>query len=343
MLTFTFSSPFRVEDGDNSFDETMRLIMQQADSLVYHMRTLGKSEVFKSKDIEKECAYKKRLHYEWALELQATANVHLHATISLPNNVNEVIAFIELIHSMRNRHLEMKVTSRDRKNQSVMPLGRTHLALPAAMKAAILEHFRQCGVPYKMMPDKADASRKAYFFPMLSPEINIYEGNGTLLEFISMEDMLANSKRLKKYIQSLPKGKFKLKTILAAMDTDTRRHNLKGKFNDSEEDVVRELEDIAVFEYLKIKMYSYTQMTFPTTLYQKVRKQLITYDKRYESLATVTVDWCEGIIAITGKEPNRRITVYGEVAAKEPKREKIQIDYASIDESNPYQRAKEGI
>ena len=346
MLTFTIASPHRVEDGDKSFDETMRIILQQAESLVYHMRTISKSEVFKS-SILKECAYKKRLHYEWALELQADGNVHLHATVTLPNDVGEVMAFVELIHSMRNRHLESKETSRDKKGQSIMPLGRTHMALLDTMKEDILKYFREKGSPHKMMVDKADDEKENYFFPNLSPEISIYNGNGTLLEFIPMDDMLKNHKRLQKYMLSLPKGKFKLMT---AIHTETRRHNLKGKFKDPKgPDITRELEDIAVFEYLKIKMYSSSQMTFPHTLYQKMRKQLTEHSTKYESLAEVTLDWCKGVLSVEGKQPNRTISLYGETIAVEPKRVepqkivKIQVDDALLEGLNDYQLAKEGM
>ena len=346
MLTFTIASPHRIEDGDKSFDGTMRIILQQAESLAYHMRTLSKSEVFKI-NVSKECAYKKRLHYEWALELQAEGNVHLHATVTLPNDVNEVIAFVELIHSMRNRHLGLKETCRDKKGQVIMPLGRTHMALLDTMKEPILNHFRAKGSPHKMMPDKKDNKKKNYFFPNLSPEINIYDGDGTLIEFTSMGDMLKNHKRLQKYMLSLPKGKFKLKTIMTAIHVDTTRHNMKGKFNDPKgQDISRELEDIAVFEYLKIKMYSSSQMTFPHTLYQKMRKQLMRYSTRYESLVEVTLDWCKGALTIEGKVPDRTINVYGDIIATEPKRPKktkIQVDNILLEGINDYQQAKEGM
>jgi len=343
MLTFTIASPHRVEDGDKSFDETMRIILQQAESLVFHMRTLSKSEVFKS-DVSQECAYKKRLHYEWALELQADGNVHLHATVTLPNDVVEVIAFVKLIHDMRNRHLGLKETSRDKKGQVIMPLGRTHMALLDTMMQPILKHFAMQGSPHFMLHDKEDNRKKNYFFPNLSPEIDIFDGNGTLLEFTSIENMLANHKRLQKYMLSLPKGKFKLKTIMTAIHTDTRRHNLKGKFNDPKgDDISRELEDIAVFEYLKIKMYSSSQMTFPHTLYQKMRKQLIAHSTKYESLAEITLDWCKGILSVEGKTPDRTISVYGEVIATEPKKTKKQVDDMILEGINEYQLAKEGM
>ena len=343
MLTFTIASPHRVEDGDKSFDGPMRIILQQAESLVYHMRTLSKSEVFKS-SVSKECAYKKPLHYEWALELQADGNVHLHATVTLPNDIDKVIAFIKLIHNMRNRHLELKETSRDKKGQVIMPLGRTHMALLDTMKKPILKYFAMNGSPHKMMRDKADSKKENYFFPNLSPEINVYDGNGTLIEFTSIEDMLANHKRLQKYMLSLPKGKFKLKTIMTAVHVDTTRHNMKGKFKDPKgDDISKELEDIAVFEYLKIKMYSSSQMTFPHTLYQKMRKQLVAHSAKYENLAVVTLDWCQGILSVEGKDPNRTISVYGEVIATEPKRNKIQVDDMILEGINDYQLAKEGM
>ena len=343
MLTFTIASPYRVEDGNKSFDETMRIILQQAKSLVFHMRTLSKSEVFKSNE-SKKCAYKKRLHYEWALELQADGNVHLHATVTLPNDVNEVIAFVKLIHNMRNRHLGLKKTSRDKKNQVIMPLGRTHMALPDTMKKPILKYFSIQGSPHKMMRDKADNQKENYFFPNLSPEINIYEGNGTLIEFTSIENMLANHKRLQKYILSFPKGKFKLKSIMTAIHTDTSRHNLKGKFKDPKgNNISKEIEDIAVFAYLKIHMYSSSQMTFPHSVYQKMRKELVIYNKKYKSLAKVTLDWCAEVLSIEGKNSNRIIIADGTTIAIEQKRTNTTHNDTFYDEeTNSYQLAKEG-
>ena len=342
MLTFTIASPYRVENGDKSFDETMRIILQQAESLVYHMRTLSKSEVFKSGG-SKECAYKKRLHYEWALELQADGNVHLHATVTLLNDVDEVIAFVKLIHNMRNRHLGLKKTSRDKKDQVIMPLGRTHMALLDTMKQPILKYFAMQGKPHTMMPDKEDNRKKNYFFPNLSPEIDIFDGNGTLIEFTSIKNMLVNHKRLQKYMLSLPKWKFKLRTIMTAIHTDTRRHNLKGKFKDPKGyDISKELEDIAVFEYLKIRMYSSSQMTFSHTLYQKMRKQLIAHSTKYESLAAVTLDWSEGVLTVDVEKTKRTISIYGEVIAVEPKRNKIPIDDIYFEGINTYQLTKEG-
>jgi len=351
MFTITVAPPYRVEDGDRSFAGIMRTIEQQAESLVYQMRTISKSEIFKS-SICKECAYKKPLHYEWALELQADGNVHLHATISLLDDVAEVIKFIELVHKMRNRHLEPKESYRDRKKSDkekreksiIYPLGRTHLSLPDTMKPLIFKHFAMKGMQYTMLLDKEDKKTENYFFPSLSPDIDIFDGNGTLLEFTRLDDMLKMHKRLQKYILGLAKLKYRLKTIMTALHVNNRRHNSKGKFNDPQgSDVQRELEDIAVFEHLGIKMYSSTQMTFPVSLYQKMRKQLVEFMKKYECLAEITLDWCSGVIEINGSSPDRVITHRGESIAVEPKREKI--DYSNYDDEpvNEYALIKGGV
>ena len=95
--------------------------------------------------------------------------------------------------------------------------------------------------------------------------------------------------------------------------------------------------------YLKIKMYSSSQMTFPHTFYQKMRKQLMAHNAKYESLAQVTLDWCQGILSVEGKDPNRNISVYGEVVAVEPKRTKQQVDDMILEGISDYQLAKEGM
>lgn len=58
ILTWTISQPFRVADTNKNFDAVVQRIRTQVNSLLHHMRTLSKSEVFASDEI-KECAYKK--------------------------------------------------------------------------------------------------------------------------------------------------------------------------------------------------------------------------------------------------------------------------------------------
>ena len=146
--------------------------------------------------------------------------------------------------------------------------------------------------------------------------------------------------KLRKYIISMTRAKFKLRTVQKVASDAQRVHNLKGKFEGQE---TRAAEDIAVFEYLGLKLHSSSQMLFSKSLYQKIRKQLINYKKRYRSLTQVTLDWCKGILSVKGKEPNRTISIYDETIATEPKRSKIQIDDLLLEGINSYQLAKEGM
>ncbi len=340
ILTFTIASPYRVTDTDKSFQAVMDRIVAQADSLVYHIRTLSKSTVF-TNDETKECAYKKRLHYHWALELQTSGDVHMHTVVSLYNDIEELARLIQLVHNMRNNHLEPIVTRRDKKYPcEIYPLGRTHFALSEHLKSQLIQYYRMKNIRVVTMADKENHSRTNYFIPSLSPKINIYSGTGTLLEFNDNKTLTEKYDSLRKYIISMTRAKFKLKTVQESVSNAQRAHNLKGKFEGQE---TRAAEDIAVFEYLGLKLHSSSQMLFSKDLYQKVRKQLIGFKSRYKSLAQVTVDWCKGILEIEGKSPHRIIKYRNEIIALEPSRKNTTIDTNHDESINEYQLAKEGM
>lgn len=337
MLTLTISQPYRVADTDKSFDEVMQRIKLQADSMLYHIRTISKSAVFKS-DEYPECAYKRRLHYHWALELQTSGDAHIHIVVSIYNDIEELAKLIDLIHTMRNKHLHPKITRRDRKYEyEVLPLGRTHFGLSNHLKKKLLKHYSDRGIQYKMMKDKEDESRENYFFPSLSPKINIYSGTGTLLEFSSIEDMAQRYDRLRKYIIHMTKIKFQLRTFQASISDAQRIHNIKGKF----EDESRAVEDIAVFGYLGLKLHSSSHMLFPKSLYQRIRTQLIAFNVQYKYLSNVTIDWCKGKLKIAGSNYNKTIYYQNKTIAVERKpKQKIKIDVG--ENNNPYLQAKQG-
>ena len=203
-----------------------------------------------------------------------------------------------------------------------------------------LQHYRSRGIQITSMPDKEDNTRMNYFLPSLSPEINIFSGQGTLLEFSDNKSMAEKYDKLRKYIISMTHAKFKLRTVQQAVSNGQRVHNLKGKF---EGDETRAAEDVAVFEYLGLKLHSSSEMLFSKSLYQKIRKQLISHKKKYKNLAQVTIDWCKGLLTVEGKHPNRVIRYRDEIIAVEPKKQKIVVDASYSEEINSYQLAKEGV
>ena len=340
ILTWTISQPFRVADTDKSFDSVMQRIRTQVKSLLHHMRTLSKSEVFAS-DETKECAYKKRLHYHWALELQTGGDVHMHIVVSIYDDIEELAKLVKLVHDMRNAYLDVNISERAKsRDEEIFPLGRTHFALSAHLKDGLLEHYRLNNVAITTMPDKEDPTRTNYFLPSLSPKIDIYSGRATLLEFNDNATMAEKYDHIRKYIISMTRAKFKLRTAQTAISDAQRTHNIKGKF---EGDESRAAEDVAVFEFLGLKLHSSSQMLFSKSFYQKIRKQLIAFKSRYKSLAQVTVDWCAGNLVIDGREPDRVVTYRGQVVSVEPKRKKVDYsDYMNVSE-NEYALAKEGI
>ena len=342
MLTMTIAPPFRLKDTDHSFSACMELIQQQVDSLTFHMRTLSKSKVFSDKDINPNCPHKRRFHYEWALELQASGDVHIHAVVSLRNSVPEVIRFVEQIHELRNRYRDVHFTARDRKEgQDVLPMGRTHLSIPGNAQELIIKHFAQKGIGYVMMRDKENRKRKNYFFQALSPEINIYSGQSTLLEFVPTEEMLVRYKKLQKYKNAMIQGKYKLSSMLSAMSTEIVQHNIKGRYDKLNDKSSRAMKDVAVFEYLGIRLFSSSQVTFPVSLYQKIRKQLMAYRKKYKNLWEVSLDRCKGILAIEGKSPDRIIRHRGDLIAMETKKKEVSMIEMFVEPTNEYQLAKE--
>ena len=340
ILTFTISQPFRVADTDKSFDAVMERIMTQSNSLIHHMRTLSKSTVFAS-DESKECAYKKHFHYHWAMELQTSGDVHMHTVVSIYDDIEELARLIELVHKMRNTYLDVHFSKRDYiHGLEILPLGRTHFALSAHLKEGLLEYYRAKGIRVQVMPDKENSQRMNYFLPSLSPQIDVYTGKATLLEFNDNKTMAEKYDSIRKYIISMTRAKFKLRTAQTAISNVQRVHNLKGKF---EGDETRAAEDIAVFEYLGIKLHSSSQMLFSKDFYQKIRKQLMGYKSRYESLAEVTIDWCKGKLVVEGKAPNRVVYARGKAIAVEPKQKKVAFDDSWVEEHNEYALAKGGM
>ena len=339
MLTFTISQPYRVADTDKSFISVTQRIVTQAKSLMYHIRTLSKSQVFAS-DERKECIYKKRLHYHWALELQTGGDVHMHIIVSIYDDIEELAKLIGLVHNIRNSHLEIKLSKRDNKHEEeIFPLGRTHFALSGHLKEGLLQYYAARGVSVLAMPDKKYTDRMNYFLPSLSPEIEIYSGKATLFEFNDNKAMAEKYDSIRKYIISMTRAKFKLRTAQTAISNAQRVHNLKGKF---EGDETRAAEDITVFEYLGLKLHSSSQMMFSKDFYQKIRKQLMEYKSRYKSLAEVTLDWCKGKLVVEGKSQNRIVYAGGEAVAVEPKQKKIELEDFWTENQNEYALAKGG-
>ena len=338
ILTFTLSQPYRVSDTDRSFNAIMDRIISQANSLMFYVRKLSKSTRFKS-DETKACRYKNRIHYHWALELQTSGDVHMHIVVSIYDNIDELVRLIQLVHDLRNRYLYPFFTGKDSQTE-IYPLGRTHFALSAHLKDDLFNYYRSNGVQIISRPDKEDDTRMNYFLPSLSPKISIGSGRGTLLEFSDNKTMTEKYDRLRKYIISMTRAKFKLRTVQKAVSDAQRVHNLKGKFGGDE---TRAAEDVAVFEYLGLKLHSSSEMLFSKSLYQKIRKQLISHRKRYKSLAQVTIDWCKGLLTVEGKQADRVIRYRDEIIAVEPKKQKLVASEFYTEESNSYQLSKEGM
>ncbi len=70
----------------------------------------------------------------------------------------------------------------------------------------------------------------------------------TFLEFIDNKTMTEKHDKLRKYIISMTRVKFKLRTVQKAISDVQRIHSLKGKF---EGDETRVAEDVAGFEYFR--------------------------------------------------------------------------------------------
>ncbi len=339
IVTFTLSQPYRVSDTDRSFNAVMDRIISQANSLMFYVRKLSKSTRFKSNET-KECRYKNRLHYHWALELQTGGDVHMHIVVSIYDDIEELVRLIQLVHDLRNRYLSPFYTRRGKQpDNEVFPLGRTHFALSAHLKDELFKYYKSNGVFIVEWEDREDHTRMNYFLPSLSPEINIYSGKGTLLEFSDNKTMAEKYDKLRKYIISMTRAKFKLRTVQKAVSDVQRVHNLKGKFKGDE---TRAAEDVAVFEYLGLKLHSSSEMLFSKSFYQKIRKQLVAHKKRYKSLAQVTIDWCKGLLIVEGKQPDRVIRYCDEIIAAEPKKQRLVVDEFHTEEFSSYQLAKEG-
>ncbi len=341
ILTFTIARPHRVEDTNKSFNAVMQRIINQTNSLMFYIRRLNKSTLFRSNET-KECKYKNRLHYHWALELQTSGDVHMHIVVSIYDDIEELARLIKSIHDLKNRYLHsFNIYDKEKGNHEIYPLGRTHFSLSAHLKEDLFSYYRSKGIPITSMPDKEDNTRTNYFMQLLSPKINIYSGKSTLLEFSDNRTMSEKYDKLRNYIISMTRAKFKLRTVQRAISDSQRVHNLKGKFKGNE---TRAAEDIAVFEYLGLKLHSSSEMLFSKSLYQKIRTQLISHKKRYRSLAQVTIDCCKGLLTVEGEAPYRVIHYCGEIIAIEPKAQNLCLYHTPLLEPiNSYKLTKDGI
>lgn len=86
---------------------------------------------------------------------------------------------------------------------------------------------------------------------------------------------------------------------------------------------------------------NYSQILFPTKLYQTIRTELISFKKGYKNLFTLTVDLCKGDIKIVGESPYRSVKYKGETIATEQRWKEEAL--FNEDEINEYKLLKEGV
>ena len=85
----------------------------------------------------------------------------------------------------------------------------------------------------------------------------------------------------------------------------------------------------------------YSQILFPTKLYQTIRTELISFKKGYKNLFTITADLCKGDIKIVGKRPYRSVEYKSKTIATEQRWK--EEDSFNEDEINEYKLFKEGV
>ena len=137
------------------------------------------------------------------------------------------------------------------------------------------------------------------------------------------------------FILPIDENKLLKQTVHQAMVN----HHTKGiidKYSDEKLKV-----DSLIFSHIKVRTIHYSQVLFPTSLYQTIRTELISFKKGYRSLFTLTVDVCKGYIEILGKSPYRTVEYKGNQIATEQRWK--EDNFFIEDEINEYQLCKEGI
>ena len=335
FLTATFPSAHGVHKHGESQESISDHLKWQSKSISFFMRKL-----FKSKKYTKEkghCKAKDPLHYLWTVELQAKGDMHLHAVVFLKNDVALVQHFVKRFHLLRAKYWKIMQVSDSGRSLTILPFGRCHIGMHPKFRPTMEELST-----FDTRPDVKNPESKHNFLIDIS-HIATKTGQGTAIEFYGKKKLESAYSDIIEYVSKLSEAKYKpideQKLLKQTVHQAMIDHHTKGTIDKYSDEKLKV--DSLIFSHIKVRTMHYSQVLFPTSLYQTVRTELIGFKKGYKSLFTLTVDMCKGYIKIIGEHPYRTITYKNKKIATEQRWK--EDDSFIEDEMNEYALSKEGV
>jgi hypothetical protein len=335
FLTATFPSDLGVYKYANDQESISNHLKWQSKSISFFMRKLFKSKKYKKE--KGSCRANDPLHYLWTVELQAKGDMHLHAVVFLKDDTKLVQHFVKRFHVLRAKYWKIMQVSDSGKSLTILPFGRCHIGMHPK--------FRPTIESLSMFDTRADLKNpesKHNFLTEIS-HIATKTGQGTAIEFYGKKKLESAYSDIVEYVSKLAEAKYKpvdeqkiLKQTVHQAMVDHHTKGTSDKYSDEKLKV-----DSLIFSHIKVRTMHYSQVLFPTSLYQTVRTELIGFRKGYKSLFTLTVDVCKGYIKIIGEHPYRTITHKNKKIATEQRWK--EDDSFSEDDMNEYALSKERV
>lgn len=335
FLTATFASDFGVNKYGRDQESMSNHLKWQSKSISFFMRKLFKSKKYKKE--KGNCRAKDPLHYLWTVELQGKGDMHLHAVVFLNDDTKLVQHFVKRFHDLRARYSKIMKVSDSGREITILPFGRCHIGMHPKFREAMEELSS-----FDTRLDLKNSETKHNFLVDIS-HIATNTGQGTAIEFYGRKRLESAYKDIVEYLSKMTEAKYKpideQKVLKQTVHHAMVDHHTKGtsdKYSDEKLKV-----DSLIFSYIKVRTMHYSQILFPTSLYQTIRTELISFKKGYRSLFTLTSDVCKGYIEIIGDRPYRTIEYKGKKIATEQRWK--EDNSFNEDEMNEYKLSKEGV
>ena len=336
FITGTFGSKFRVERYSQSVGSITNHLRWQVKSSAFFLRKLFKSKRFKRLP-HRKCGLHDPLEYLWTIELQSDGNIHFHLVVFLNDDEVSVKHFVKRFHELRAKYCRVMKVKDSGNSLTVLPLGRCHIGLHPQYESAMRELSA-----FETKADPKNHERKHHFLVDIS-HIETRTGEGTVVEFYTKKRFEDAYRDTVAYINKILEAKHTPMTkesIMRGIAHQTMvEHHTKGVTDKYSNEKLKV--DAMIFSHIGVRIIHYSQILFPTSLYQTIRKELMTHKKGYRSLYTLTIDMCKGYIEIIGKAPYRTIEYKGKEIAQEQRWK--ENSYSIDDDVNDYKLAKEGV
>ena len=333
FLTATFPSEHGIHKYAYDQESISSHLKWQSKSISFFMRKLFKSKKYKKEN--GSCRARDPLHYLWTVELQAKGDMHLHAVVFLKDDAQLVQHFVKRFHTLRANYWKIMQVSDSGKSLTILPFGRCHIGMHPKFRPAMEELST-----FDTRADLKNPESKHNFLVDIS-HIATKTGQGTAIEFYGKKKLENAYSDIVEYVSKLSEAKYKpideQKLLKQTVHQAMVDHHTKGAIDKYSDEKLKV--DSLIFSHIKVRTMHYSQVLFPTSLYQTIRNELIGFKKGYRSLFTLTVDVCKQHIKVLGESPYRTVEYKGKQIATEQRwKEDTSV---IVDEMNEYKLCKE--